>query len=211
MGGAQFPESGMKQLRTFALLGFAALTSACVSNDGVASRNAPLETGFANSGAFLARDYEVRDVRVTVPETLRVSEANTYFPFADIVWRGDAYGNRYEQVEAMFEEAAARGAEHLEGTVPVFVDIELTRFHGVTEKTRFSIGGDYDIDYVLTVRNAETGEVIEPARKVGYELDAPGGAQALELEHSGQTEKVRVIDFMTQKFMQDLAPQALGA
>ena len=33
--------------------------------------------------------YNVVDIRVAVPQHLRVSEANVFYPLADIVWRGD--------------------------------------------------------------------------------------------------------------------------
>lgn len=200
----------MNIIRLILVLCVTSFSAACSMDGGVASRNEPLETGFAKAGAFV-RDYKVTDIRVSVPEDLIVSEANSYFPRADIVWRGDAFGNRHQQLSALFEQAAARGAERMNGAVPVVVDVELARFHGVTEKTRFSIGGDYDIQYVMTVRNAVTGEVIEPSKLVKYKLDAPGGDAAMALERAGQTEKVRVLDFMTQKFIQDLSSPALGA
>lgn len=206
-----FPNGHMKIFRILALLGLTSFSAACSMDSGVASRNAPLEGGFAQGGVAYTRDYAVRDIRVTVPEELTVSEANSYKPRADIVWRGDAYGNRHQQIAAMFETAAERGAERKRGNTPVIVDVELTRFHGLTEKTRFSFGGDYDIHYVITVRNANSGEVIEPARLVAHSLDGPGGDRAMELERAGQTEKVRVVDFMTQKFMLDLATPQLGA
>ncbi len=200
----------MNIIRLMLVLCVTSFSAACSMDGGVASRNEPLETGFAKAGAFV-RDYRVTDIRVTVPEELSVSEANSYFPRADIVWRGDSFGNRHQQLATIFEDAAARGAENINGSVPVVVEVELRRFHGVTEKTRFSVGGNYDIQYIMTVRNAATGEVIEPAHKVKHELDAPGGDAAMALDRAGQTEKVRVLDFMTQKFIQDLSSPALGA
>lgn len=200
----------MKIFRLLLVLGVTSLSAACTTDSGVASRNQPLETGFAASGAVV-RDYAVQDVRVSVPYALSVSEANTYFPFADIVWRGDVFGNRHYQLAVLFEEAAARGAEQLEGAIPVIAEVELRRFHGVTEKTRFSFGGDYDVQYMLTVRHALTGEVLEPAHLVKDKLDAPGGSAAMALDRAGLTERVRVMDFMTQRFLQDLSGPALGA
>ena len=49
-----------------------------------------------------------------MPRSLKVSEANTFKPRADIVWRGEALGDRYQQVEAIFADAmtAASRGEH---------------------------------------------------------------------------------------------------
>jgi hypothetical protein len=48
----------------------------------------------------------------------------------------------------------------------------------------------------MTVRNAVTGAVIEPTRRVVGNLEAPGGERATQLESQGQTQKVRVTDFL---------------
>ena len=43
-------------------------------------------------------------IHVVAPTTLKVSEGNTYYPNADIVWREDSPGNRYEQVSGLIEK-----------------------------------------------------------------------------------------------------------
>ena len=119
--------------------------------------------------------YSVAQLNVTVPTTLEVSEANSYKPRADIVWRGDPMGNRYEQIEAIFRDAMGAGVEGLEGERPVRVDIQVTKFHALTERTRYSVGGTHDIHFAITVLDAETGIVIEPTRIVETELTGLGG------------------------------------
>lgn len=150
------------------------------------------------------RNYAVQDVVVNVPQGLSVSEANHFYPLADIVWRGDPIGDRHTQIADIFRAAAARGAETLDGARPVIVQIDVKRFHGVTERTRFSFGGVYDMVYDMTVFDATTGAVIEPAHELRVDLPAPGGQAAIELDRTGQTEKVRVTDYLTLMLKQQL-------
>ncbi|MDO7730287.1 MAG: hypothetical protein MUQ13_13455, partial [Loktanella sp.] len=134
-----------------------------------------------------------------------VSESNSYYPNADVVWRGDSIGDRVSQIGAIFATAGERNKSVLNGEVPVIVDFQLVRFHGVTERTRFSVGGVYNIEFMMSVRNAVTGELIEAPRRVNTNLSAPGGIAALMLEQKGQTEKVRVTDFLTQVIRDELS------
>ena len=193
----------MKLYRLIALTALSLTVAGC-GNLGSLGRNG-LFAGSGSATVAPERDYTVRDVRTTVPADLRVSEANMYYPITDIVWRGDPFGDRRSQLAAIFETAAARGAETMRGKVPVVVDIELVRFHGVTERTRYSIGGVYNIKFKMTVRDAATGAIIEPTRLVRADLPAPGGEAALKLDQSGQTEKVRVTDFLTTVLQRELS------
>lgn len=144
----------MKALKLIAALVTAVTLAGCASID-TPSRNAPFAQGaegtsvnFAQTGAVFEAadaDYRVAQINVIVPRTLQVSEANSYKPRGDIVWRGDLPGDRHAQVKAIFEEALARGANGVNGSVPVVLDIEVTRFHALTEKTRYSVGGVHEI------------------------------------------------------------------
>ncbi len=111
----------MKTLKLMIALGLGALVSACGAMPDVASRNAPFETipeqtlsaqttdsalQFAQSAQGAIR---VSEVNVNIPRTLKVSESNVYYPRGDIVWRGDPIGDRYEQIEAIFQSAAYNG------------------------------------------------------------------------------------------------------
>lgn len=187
---------------TFILLG--SLVTACSSPE-TATRNAPLSTSpLVIAEVASERSYDLQDVFYSAPSDLLVSEGNGFYPNADVVWRGDPIGNRINQIAEIFDTALARVDENLTGNVPVDVEISLVRFHGVTERTRFSIGGNYDIHFTMSVRHAETGEVLEPPRLLKWDLAAPGGAAALLLEQRGQTEKVRIIDFLTYTFEDEL-------
>jgi hypothetical protein len=134
----------------------------------------------------------------TLPD-LSVSEANTFYPAADVVWHGDPSGDRIAQIEALFAEAARRNMadDSRNADQRVVLDVKLVRFHGLTNRTQFSTGGVYNIIFDLTMRDAATGEVIEPTRRVVADLDAWGGNTNALLEAEGITQKKRVTDFLT--------------
>ena len=191
------------KIMTVAALGLG--VAGCASVDTV-TRNAPLDVpAFGVEGRVIARSYTIEDMTFAAPENMRVSESNSYYPSADVVWRGDPIGDRVEQIAAIFQTATLRNQENLNGDIPVIVNFELVRFHGVTERTRYSIGGVYNIVFNMSVRNAVTGEIIEEPRLIKADLSAPGGIAALMQEQRGQTEKVRVTDFLTQVFKDELS------
>ncbi|NBR52107.1 MAG: hypothetical protein EBT91_01350 [Rhodobacteraceae bacterium] len=152
----------------------------------------------------VSRNYALADAIVRIPADLTVSEANRYYPLADIVWRGDPPGDRHAQVANLFINAVELAKPGLAGAVPVIAEITLVRFHGVTEKTRATVGGVYNIVFTLAVRDAGTGAVLEPAREIEADLAAPGGTAALLLEREGQTEVVRVTDFLSYVLVKEL-------
>ena len=192
--------------KAIAALMLALTVSACGSVE-TATRNLPLSPLVASAEAprsVTTRNYDVWAMNFTTKDGLQVSEGNGYYPFTDVVWRGDPIGDRPSQIGAMFRTAFERNEPLLNGRTPVVVDVELQRFHGVTERTRFSVGGIYNIEFHLTVRHAETGAVLEQTRFVEANLPAPGGAAAILLDQQGQTEKVRVTDFLTKVFREEL-------
>lgn len=141
---------------------------------------------------------------VNVPDTLRVSEANSYKPRADIVWRGDPSGDRYEQVKAIFMDGIGRGASTLQGDLPVVIHIDVRKFHALTDKTRYSVGGVHAINFLLSVVNGRSGEMIVPPYMVHANLKAYGGYRALAAERLGQTQKVRITDHLSALIVQEL-------
>ena len=152
----------------------------------------------------VTRSYDVVAFTFFAPDDLSVSESLEYYPIADIVWRGDPLGPRIPQIAAMFETAVERNEAQLDGVVPAAVDVSLIRFHGVTDRTRYSFGGVYNIVFALTVLDARTGEILEPTRRISANLDAPGRSEAVALEEEGQTQKVRVTDFLTAVLLAEL-------
>lgn len=152
-----------------------------------------------------ADPYDVTGVEVTVPETLKVSEANSFFPFADIVWREDPPGDRYAQVRKIVQDAADEAVGPFDSGHKVKLSIELTRFHALTQKTRYSFGGTHDIRFRLTVSDATSGEVLEGPRIVRLRFEAYGGQKALDAERAGQTQKVRITDHLIKGLRKALA------
>lgn len=178
---------------TPALIIAAALTlSACASPSQV-TRNAPFEDPIPSIEVPM-QDWSIVDVQVVVPRSLTVSEANSIKPIADIVWRGDPVGDRYLQIEELMRSALLPVLRPRDGAqTPAIVMLEVERFHAVTERARYTIGGAHEIEFVLTVRHAETGALLSGPRSVDLTFRADGGRQALEAEARGITQRVSVI------------------
>ncbi|MFX0540376.1 DUF6778 family protein [Roseovarius sp. S4756] len=159
---------------------------------------------------------DIQSVRVNVPRTLKVSEANSYYPGGDIVWRGDPIGDRYEQIGAIFEEAMMRGTQNMKSGVPAVLDIEVQRFHALTEKARYSVGGVHDVTFSVTLRDPATGLALTPTRSIEADLKGYGGSQAMAAEQRGETQKVRITDHLAKVIQTELIepgsfqPEQLG-
>lgn len=201
----------MKAVRIILALGLALGLSACGGTD-LASRNAPLHTSdlpqaqpSAQRRVVLSSQYNVTEIRITVPRTLKVSEANLFYPNADIVWRGEPLGDRHMQVHSIFTDAFGMGTAQMKSGPEVIVEAEVKRFHGVTEKTRYTVGGVFNMEFVLTVRSAKTGEVLDGPRFVEANAKASGGSAAIEEEQAGRTQRVVVIETLRAKIKQELS------
>ncbi len=216
----------MKAVNLILALGLGVLVSAC-GDATLATRNAPFDPGqdavvqaapataanhfidesAANRDALQVPGkilYNVQRIDVHVPETLRVSEANTYLPNSDIVWREDPMGNRHQQVKTIFEDALRTGAETMNGEIPVSIYVEVRRFHALTERARYTTGGVHAIKFGLAVRDLRTGAFVFEPRMVEADLKAYGGMQALVAEARGQTQKVRISAFLAEVLRQEL-------
>lgn len=203
----------MKPIKLIAALTLSALVSACATTD-IASRNATFDTSTPRMSfqaptdapampQFLA-SVHVSQINVVVPQSLRVSEANRYYPSGDIVWRGDPIGNRHAQVKAIFEAALRKSATVVEGPIPALLDVEVMRFHALTEKARYTTGGVHSITFRLTVRDARTGLALAEPHIVKADLDGFGGQQAIEADRRGDTQKVRITAHLAEVIRQEL-------
>jgi hypothetical protein len=167
--------------------------SACAGGSDV-SRNAPFDS-IAPVIEVPTQDWSITAYDITVPRTLTVSEANSIKPAADIVWREDPPGDRYQQVEGILEQALSEVFVPREDALtPVTVSIELVEFHAVTQRARYTIGGSHEIVFVLTVRHAETGAILSGPRPVDLTFRALGGQAAIEAEAAGITQRVRIVE-----------------
>ncbi len=223
-------EDEMRLFRFAWALGLAATLTACGATD-IVSRDAPfaisaqsIGTQVLNGSDNFARtstearlgahqqsladgiggQIHVAQVNVTVPERLRVSEANRYYPTADIVWREDPIGDRHAQVATIVQDALTVGTQAFQGPRAVILDVEVTRFHALTEKARYTVGGVHNIIFNLVLRDAQTGLPMSEPHLVEVDLDAFGGQQAIDAEALGLTQKVRISNHLAEVIRQEL-------
>lgn len=168
----------MKSRSILSVVLAAALLAGCAGGGGgIVSRNAIADeplfstmTG-AHAPVPLNPSYRVTGVEVTVPDTLTTSEANGIKPAADILWQEDPVGDRYAQVDELLTNAIEKGVAGMAGSRAVKLEMVVTRFHALTKRTRYSYGGEHEIWMVMAVRDASTGELLEPGRLIGFDLD----------------------------------------
>lgn len=199
----------MSSFRYLIALCLALGLSACGSFEAT-TRNAPLD---ATMPQMIPLSVDVQKFRVVVPRTLSVSEANMYYPKGDIVWRGDPMGDRHEQVKAIFEAALEKGVGAAErGSLPVIMDVQVTRFHALSQKARYTVGGVHALQFAIIMRNPETGEIYGAPRHVKADFRALGGAEATTAERHGITQKSRIIDHLAEVIETHLTdPEAFRA
>ncbi|WP_372625108.1 DUF6778 family protein [Falsiroseomonas sp.] len=191
------------------MLAAAALLSACAGGD-IVSRNALTNSellgskdGEMRASVPLNRSYRVVDVRVEVPETLTSSEDNGIKPRVDILWQEDPAGDRHAQVRELMTAALEEGVAATEGSRDVVLDVVMTRFHALTKRTRYSIGGEHEVWMYVAVRDAETGELLEPARRIGFDHRI-SAAQALENEAQGLNQRLEITALVKEMIRHEL-------
>ena len=86
------------------------------------------------------------------------------------------------------------------------VAIEVTRFHSLTEKSRYTVGGVHGVYFLIAVYDARTGAVIEPPRQVNASLMANRGGRAIEADWIGRTPKARLHDHLAGVIQRELTP-----
>lgn len=172
--------------------------SACASAPVETTRNVPA-TATANqlASAPVPTSFNIQSVLVDVPRTLVASEKNRFYPGGDIVWREDPLGDRHAQVQKIVQDAMLQGVRQLTpGTVPAELHIEVTRFHALTEKARYTVGGVHSIQFMMSLRNPETGQLYGEPKFVKADFDALGGQAAVRAEQAGRTQKVRITNHL---------------
>jgi hypothetical protein len=177
-------------------------TRANFSQGDLPNAGAPIQIA---GETVLQGQYDVQKINVSVPQSLSTSEANSFHPNVEIVWRGDPQGERHAQVKAIFETAMARGTKTMHSGPQVVVDIEVTRFHCLTEKARFTVGGVHNMRFMMTVRDAATGAVLQGPRLINADIRASGGARAIAEDAAGQTQKVVVTERLAEVIRRELS------
>ena len=176
--------------RTFFLTGSASLLAGCAGRWTVAYPQA--------LDPAVTRRWTVRQVISTVPDSLTISNDNTYAPNADIVWHGDPYGDRREQVAAILKEAVTAASTPLRGPRGVAISTQLLHFHGVTPiATNRAPGAVHNIAFRIQVFDARTREPLTGAALIDGDLEANVGATAVTAAVAGETERKRIVEHLT--------------
>ena len=143
----------------------------------------------------VTRSWRVIDVVAVAPDTLTVSNNNTYAPQADVVWHGEPFGDRRAQVAAVLDEGLTRGARPLRGERPVTMTARILTFHGVTPSAvARAPAAVHNIRFVLSVFDAQTGEVLVSNERISADLEANVGTAAIAAAINRQTQRERVIE-----------------
>jgi len=140
------------------------------------------------------REWRVVDVVTVVPDSLSVSNDNTYAPMADIVWHGEPFGDRRAQVAAILDEGLTVGTRDLRGARPVTMTARVLTFHGVTPSAvARAPAAVHNIRYVLRVFDAQTGEPLIENQTISADLEANVGTAAIAAAINRESQRQRVV------------------
>jgi hypothetical protein len=166
----------------------------------VAGCTGTFRTNYAEAvPATQSANWRLSSVSVTAPRSLRVSEVESFVPDADIVWREDPAGNRYEQVEKIMRDAITKGAQGLHGARPVTINVTMRRFHAMTFLAETKApGGVHNIDFDLQILDARTKEVLFGPEFVEASFPAMVGQQMVRARIAGQSQKSQITAHVAQ-------------
>jgi hypothetical protein len=175
--------------------------SACSSSQMASLAAMPDDTMLG----FTQPDFSIDSFTVSVPKSLKVNDKNLYYPRGDIVWRGDLPGDRHAQVKAIIEAGLRNAAPRLTGTRPVRIDVQVLRFHGLSEKARYTVGGVHNITMMYRLIDVSNGLQIGPTKTLQADLDALGGQAAIDADSQGRTQKARIVTHLAKVFTTELS------
>ena len=143
----------------------------------------------------VARTWTVSDVIAATPAELSVSNANTFAPNADIVWHGEPFGDRREQVARILGEGVRKGTSGLNGPRRVTVAATVLEFHAVTPASvSRAPGAVHNVRYALQVVDSNSGNPLTEQSVINADLEAYVGASAVTAAIEGNTQRVRIVD-----------------
>lgn len=193
MSGRMWASNLARRVRTLVLLPAVIVVSACTSQ-WATDYDAPLDPAET-------RTWRIDSILVSAPDTLTVSDRNSFAPSADIVWHGDPPGDRRAQVAAIVEDAARRATEELRGRRPVALSVTITQFHGVTPIAVLRApGAVHNIIFTAQVFDAGKATPLTEPTLIQADLPALVGEEAFAAAQIGQTQKVRVTDHLIAVF-----------
>lgn len=148
--------------------------------------------------ADVSRDWRLAAVIAVVPDTLKVSNSNTYAPGGDIVWWGEPFGDRRAQVARIFDEAISAGAGELNGAQPVTITATVERFHAVTPAAVAAApAAVHNIKFRLQVFDAATAEPLTEPVPIVADLEAYVGSAAMASAIRGEDQRSRIVEHLT--------------
>lgn len=173
--------------RTLMLGGTAALLSGC------GRWRVDYETAMSPT---VSKSWRLRNVEVTVPNTLSVNHNNNSFaPRADIVWHGEPYGDRRVQVRQILVDGLRKGGEGLPGSRGITLSARLDHFHAVTPlSVAKAPGAVHNISYELQVFDAATAIPLTEPQMIQADLEAYVGDAAIVAEIRGHGQRRRIVD-----------------
>lgn len=143
-------------------------------------------------------NWNVVDIQAIVPRNLTTTTRNTQMPNVDLIWTEEGAGDVYAQIEAIMDESIAQAASRLQYSIKggraVIIRTEQIQFHSLTQRARSNIGGIHNVDFILTVVDANTGALVAGPAVIEADVKAFGGAAARAAVAQGQTMRVRIID-----------------
>ena len=85
----------------------------------------------------------------------------------------------YAQFGAILLAAATDANTPMVQGRPVTITLTLTKFHALTEKTRYTVGGVHSMHFLMTVRDVETRAILQGPRLIVADVHGAGGARAM--------------------------------
>ena len=152
-----------------------------------------------NINPDVSQDWRVETIVSVVPESLTVSDSNTYAPSGDIVWWGEPFGDRREQVARIFDEGIAAGTADLNGDRPVRITATVERFHAVTPAAVAAApAAVHNIRYRIQVFDVATSLPLTANVPITADLEAYVGAAAMASAIRGEDQRVRIVNHIAE-------------
>ena len=143
--------------------------------------------------------WHIDEVNVFVPDDLTTTEENRMFPRADVVWHGEALGDRFEQVAAILNEGITKGTHSLTGPRHMDLDVRLVEFHAVSPiAVSRAPTAVHNIQFVIHARDNITGEIVAGPDMIVAQIEAYTGAFAAAAAAEGRGQRVRIVEHLEQ-------------
>lgn len=142
----------------------------------------------------LTKNWRARNIQVAVPDSLTVSNNNSYAPNADIVWHGEPFGNRRAQVARILREGVELGARPMRGSRPVTLKATLRHFHAVTPAAvARAPAAVHNIAFNFEVLDANSDRPLTEPMYIQADLEANVGAAAVAAAIEGRGQRTRIV------------------